>query len=94
MDGFELLDAHLGVNARRFELFVAEELLDEADVGSAFKHVGRAGVAQKVAASGAAEVGLFDELADHAAEDIGIEAFAVAGEDEGFFVLAQDEYEQ
>ncbi len=35
----ELLDAHLGVNGGRFELLVAEELLDEADVGSAFEHV-------------------------------------------------------
>lgn len=33
VDGFELLDAHLGVNGRGFELFVAEKLLDEADVG-------------------------------------------------------------
>jgi len=31
-----LLDAHLGVDAGGFELFVAEALLDEADVGSAF----------------------------------------------------------
>ena len=33
--GFELLNAHLGVNAGRFELLVAEELLDEADVTDA-----------------------------------------------------------
>ena len=44
MDCFELLDAHLRVDAGGFELFVAEELLDEADVGSAFEHVGCAGV--------------------------------------------------
>ncbi len=89
MDGFELLDADLGVDAGRFELLVAEELLDEADVGSAFEHVGRAGVAQKMAASGAAEVGFLDELADHAAEDVGVKSLAVAGEEEGFFVLGQ-----
>ena len=46
VDGFELLDAHLGVNRRGFELFVAEELLDEANVGPAFEHVGGAGVAE------------------------------------------------
>jgi len=50
--------------------------------------VGRAGVAQKVAASGAAEIGLFHELAHFSAEDIGVKPFAVAGEEEGFFVLA------
>jgi len=33
---FQLLDAHLRVNAGRFELFVAKELLDEADIGPAF----------------------------------------------------------
>ena len=33
MDRFLLLDADPGVNGRGFELFVAEELLDEADVG-------------------------------------------------------------
>ena len=71
---------------------MAEELLDEADVGSAFEHVGGAGVTQEVAASGAAEVGFFDELAHHAAEDVGVEAFAVAGEEEGFFVLGQGEF--
>ena len=36
VDGFQLLDAHLGVNGGGFELFVAEELLDETDVCSAF----------------------------------------------------------
>ena len=46
VDGFQLLDAHLGVNGGGFELFVAEELLDEADVGTAFQHVGGAGVTQ------------------------------------------------
>ena len=33
MHGFELLDAHLGVNGGGFKLLVAEELLDEPDVG-------------------------------------------------------------
>ena len=42
MDGFELLDAHVGVDGRGFELLVAEELLDEADVRAAFEHVGGA----------------------------------------------------
>jgi hypothetical protein len=37
VDGFELLDADLGVNRRGFERFVAAELLNEADVGAAFE---------------------------------------------------------
>lgn len=39
VDGFELRDADLGVDARGFELFVAEELCDGADIDSAFEHV-------------------------------------------------------
>ena len=50
---------------------MAEELLDEADVSSAFQHVGCAGVTQKVTASAAAEVSFFDKFAHHAAENIG-----------------------
>jgi len=49
-------------------------------------------VAQEVATSGAAEVGLFDKFTDHAAEDVGIEAFAVGGEEEGFFVLIEGQF--
>lgn len=42
VDGFQLLDAHVGVDGRGFELFVTQELLDEADVRAAFEHVGGA----------------------------------------------------
>ena len=83
MHGFELLDADLGVNGGGFELLVAEELLDEPDVGPAFQHVGGAGGADQVATAGAADVGLSDPFADHAAEHVGIEGLAVAGEEQG-----------
>jgi hypothetical protein len=56
----ELLDADLGVNRSRLELLVAEELLDEADVHSAFQQVRGAGVAQELAAPGAGDVGSID----------------------------------
>ena len=49
MDRLELLDAHLGVNGGGFELLVTEELLDEADVGTALQHVGRAGRTKQMA---------------------------------------------
>ena len=81
VDLLELLDAHLGVNLGGGEFGVAEELLDEADVGSAFEHVGGATVAQDVAGAGFGDFRLFDELADHAAEDVGVEGFAVAGQE-------------
>jgi hypothetical protein len=71
---------------------VAEELLDEADVGPAFEHVGGAAVADEVAASGAARPGFFDKFAYPAADYVGVEALAVAGEEEGFFGLVDDEF--
>ncbi len=91
VDGFQLLDARLRVNGGGFELFVAEELLDEADVGPAFEHVRGATVADEVAASRATDFGLLDELAHHAADDVGVEALAVTGEEEGFFRLVNEE---
>lgn len=36
----EFFDAHFGVDLCRLEFLVAEELLDEADVGPTFEHVG------------------------------------------------------
>ena len=45
-----------------------------------------------MAASGAAEAGIFDKLAHHAAEDVGAKSLAAAGEDEGLFVLRQGEF--
>jgi len=35
---------------------------------------------------------LLDELGHHAAEDVGVEAFAVADEEEGVFVLAEGQF--
>ena len=56
----QLADRDLGVDGRRFQLFVPEQLLDVADVGSAFQHVGGAGVPEQVAAALACEAGLLD----------------------------------
>jgi len=49
----QLLDADLGVNLRRFELLVAEQLLDEADVRAAFEHVRGAAACRSSCGSGA-----------------------------------------
>lgn len=83
MDFAQLLDAHFGVDGGGFELFVAEELLDEADVRSAVQEVAGAAVAEEVAASGAADSGQFYIFADAAAEDVGVERAAVAAEEKG-----------
>jgi hypothetical protein len=86
VDGLEFLDADVGVDGGGFELGVSEELLDVADVRAAFEHVRGAGVAEQVRASCAVDVGLLDVAGHLAAEHFGIEAFAVAAEEEGGFV--------
>jgi hypothetical protein len=55
----KLFDADFGVNGGGVELGVAEQLLDESDVGPVFEHVRRAGVPQQVARGHAARH-LFD----------------------------------
>ena len=69
---------------------MTEQLLDESYISAAFEHVRGAGVPEQVATAGAADVGLFDPFGDHSTEDVGVEGFAVAGEDEGAFVCAED----
>src|SRR5438128_3836744 len=75
----KLFDRDFGVNRRRVELLVSEQLLDEADVGPVFEHVRGATVAQHVAATFAFEPGLPQPGGHHARDDVGIEGLAVAG---------------
>ena len=57
--------------------------MDEPDVGSAFEHVGGAGVAEQVTTAGALESGFFECGGDLAAEDVGVECAAVTGQEQG-----------
>ncbi len=83
VDGLKLEDADVGVDGGGFGAGVAEQLLDEADVGSAFEHVGGAGVAEEMgAAFVTADVGAADISGDEPTENVGVEAFAVGGEEE------------
>ena len=61
----QLIDAHFSVDRGGFELFVAEQLLDEADIGTVVVHVGGAAVANEMATAGAIDVSFPDELGDH-----------------------------
>lgn len=81
VDGFEPLDADLGGECGGFELFVAKELLDEADVGTAFEYVDGAGVSDQMTTAGTGDSGLFDKFADYDSEHDGGEWLAVAGEE-------------
>ena len=49
VDFLKLLDRDFGVDGRRFEFGMTEQLLDVADVRSAFEHVCGAGVTQHMA---------------------------------------------
>jgi len=46
VDSLQLLDAHFGIDGRGFEFRMTQQLLDEADISSAFEHMGGATVTQ------------------------------------------------
>ena len=77
VDASELLNADLGVDAGRVQAGVTEQLLDVADVGSTFEHVGGAGVTKQVTGSIPFDASRFYGLADHSGEDVGVERFAM-----------------
>ena len=66
VDFLQLFDGDFGVDRRRVQLLMSEQLLDVTDVGPVFQHVRRAGVPQSVAAAFAPESGLFQPGRDHA----------------------------
>jgi len=82
VDFLELFNAHFGVDRGGVEFLVTEQLLDKANVSAVLQHVCGATVPQHVAAAFAFERGLFEPGGDHAREDIRIEGFAVAGQEQ------------
>ncbi len=67
VDGFEVFLVDVGVDLRAGDVGVAEEFLDDAEVGAVFEEVGGEGVAQKVGVEVLREAGRlgagFDDLA-------------------------------
>jgi len=80
VDFLQLADGDFGVNGGRLQLLVSEQLLDVADVRAAFEHVRGAGVPQQVAT--AFQARHLHPVGGHAAENVGVEGVAVAGEEE------------
>lgn len=80
VDFLQLADGDFSVNRGRLQLLVTEQLLDVADVRAAFEHVRGAGVAEQVAT--AFQARRFHPVGGHAAEDVGVEGVAVAGEEQ------------
>jgi len=70
---------------------MAEQLLDETDVGPAFQHVRGASVPERVAAALAWHARLLQPARHHARDDIGIERAAVAGEEQRLGVRVQSQ---
>jgi hypothetical protein len=68
------------VDGGGFEAGVAEKLLDVADVRAAIEKMQGAGVAKQMRAA-FGDAGGAEALADEAAERVGVEAAAVAGEE-------------
>jgi len=49
VDVFQVLDADVGVDLSRGDFCMAEQLLDAANVGAVFEHLGCGGVTEEVA---------------------------------------------
>jgi len=64
VDFLQLVDRDLGVDRGRVEIVVAEDRLDEADVGTVLQHVGRHRVAEQVTGAGHFEAGALDVAFD------------------------------
>lgn len=79
---FQLLDADLGVNLRRAQLGMSQELLDEPDVGPTFKHQCGASVAEQVATATLAKIGGVDVFADKLRESVRGERLEQVGEEQ------------
>ncbi len=63
VDLFQRADRHLRVDLRGFQVLVAEDRLDEADIRAAFVHECRHRVAAEMARAGFAEIHGNDVLA-------------------------------
>ena len=89
VDFAKLHDGHVGIDLGGVEPGVTEQLLDEADVGAVFKHVGGAGVAHQVAGARPADAGGLDNAPDPVADVSGAEPLAVAAKEQGAFTAGR-----
>ena len=78
-------DADFGVDLRRVQTGVTEELLDEADVGSVVVHVGRAAVAQEMTGTGLVDPSELHQALDPVAEVVRVQTGSVSADEERAF---------
>lgn len=91
MDLLKLLDGEVGVEFGGVEVFVAEELLDGAEVGSVVHHEGGDGVAEEMAGAFLFDACGLNVFANEVAKDSWGERFSGVGEEEAFVVVGFDE---
>ena len=89
VDFLQLFDGDFGVDRRRVQLLVSEQLLDVTNVGPVFQHVRGARMPQDVAAALVFESGPFQPGRHHARKHVGIEGVAVAGQEQGLGARVQ-----
>lgn len=85
VDGFHAVGVDVGVDLGGDDVGVAEEFLDDAEVGAAGEEVGGEGVAEGVGVDGA-DAGTFGHAADELPEDDAGDGAAGAGDEEAIGV--------
>ena len=78
------LGAHVGIDLRGGQAFVAEQFLDGPEVGAVVEHVGGETVPERVGTHAAGEAGDAGVLLQHPTHTAGAEASPVLVEEEGF----------
>jgi hypothetical protein len=76
-------DGNPGIELRRREGRMPQQLLDKADVGPVLQHVRSAGMPKQVARAGCREARADDVLANHVAQPISFESFAEVRQEQG-----------
>lgn len=92
VDLLEAFDGEVGVEFGGFELLVAEELLDGAEIGPVVEEVGGAGMAEEVTGAFLFGLGALDVFADEVAQSIGVEGLTSGVEEEGGFLSEMEEF--
>jgi len=88
VDAGQMVEGDLGVELGGFQTAMAQQGLDDPDVGAALEHVGGAGVAEQVAGAGFFDLGLLEQAFDAGREGASAEAGALVGEEQrGFAVI-------
>ena len=85
----QFVDADVRVDLGRLQVRVSQHLLDEADVGAAFEHVRRAGVAQQVRGAGLVHAGEAQVALDLVGHLLRLDRLAVVAQEQRLGVASQ-----